>query len=86
MNSNEKRVVFSDKEKSILRLFFIGGLQNYFPRDESEIYLNDVFLDSVKFCVRDFNRAEPSDDERDCMKSFLTKNYQLLNSNLSNLN
>jgi hypothetical protein len=85
MNSNQ-RVVFSEKEKSILKLFYVGGLQTYLPRDESEIYLNDVFLDSIKFCVKDFSKSEPSDEEKHCMKSFLTKNYQLLNSNLSNLN
>lgn len=83
MNSNHPRVVYSDREKKILQLFFHGGLQRYFPRDESEIYINNVFLDSIKFCVKDFSQPEPSLEEKECLKSFHTKNYQLLNSNLN---
>ncbi len=83
MNSNQGRVSFSDREKGILKLFFQGGLQTYIPRDEAQIYLNNVFLDSVKFCVKDFGQAEPSAKERNCVNNYLSKNYQLLNSNLN---
>ena len=83
MNSNHPRVVYGDREKKILQLFFVGGLQTYIPRDESEIYLNNVFLDSIKFCIKDFSNADPSLEEKECIKSFHSKNYQLLNSNLS---
>ncbi len=82
---SQNKSYLNDKEKAVFQLFFQGGLQKYFPRDEAQIYLNNLLLDSVKFCVKDFSANEPSDAERDCVKGFVTKNYQLLNTNLENL-
>jgi len=79
---NTRNNTFSEKEKSIMKLFFQGGLQRYFPRDEAQIYLNNMFLDSIKFCVKDFKSAEIKNEEKDCVRNFLSKNYELLNSNI----
>ena len=82
---NSKKEYVSEKEKAVFKLFFQGGLQKYFARDEPQLYLNNLFLDSLKFCVRDFSGNEPTSDEKDCVKNLFTKNYQLLNGNLENL-
>jgi len=82
---DHKRENLNDKEKAIYQLFYQGGLQKYFPRDEAQIYLNNLYLDSLKFCVKDFSLNEPSKKEQECVKSFFTKSYQLLNGNLENL-
>ena len=82
---SQNKNYLNDKERAIFKLFFTGGLQRYFARDEAQIYLNNLLLDSVKFCVKDFSANVPTSAERDCVKSFVTKNYQLLNGNLENL-
>lgn len=82
MNPSDTNTQISPKQKEIYKLFFQGGLQKYFARDEGRIYLHNLFLDSVKFCVSDFNSSEPSQSEQECLKSFYQKNYQLLNGNL----
>ena len=75
----------SERQRQIYKLFYQGGLQRHVPKDEAQIYVNNLFLDSLRFCVRDFNSAEPSREERQCVTNYLTKNYQLLNGNLENL-
>ena len=82
MNPSNTNSQISPKEKEILKLFFQGGLQKYFPRNESRIYLHNLFLDSLKFCVSDFRSGEPTQSEKECLTSFYTKNYELLYSNL----
>lgn len=61
------------------KLFYQGGLQKHIPKDETQVYLNSLMLDSVKFCVKDAKSNEPSNQEKICIKSFLTKSFQLLN-------
>jgi hypothetical protein len=82
MNPSVTNNQISLKQKEIYKLFFQGGLQKYFPRDESRVYLHNLFLDSLNFCVSDYTSAEPSQSEKECLRSFYTKNYQLLNANL----
>ena len=81
MNPSNPNIQISPKQKEIYKLFFQGGLQKYFARDESRIYLHNLFLDSLKFCVSDFNLSEPSQSEIECLNSFYEKNFQLLNGN-----
>jgi hypothetical protein len=70
------------KDREILRLFYQGGLQNFLPKDETQIYLNNLVFDSIKFCVKDFASQNPSRSEISCVQNFMTKNFQLLNKNL----
>ena len=83
MNPSNPNTQISPRQKEIYKLFFQGGLQKYFARDESRVYLHNLFLDSLKFCVSDFNNSQPSEGEKECIKSFYEKNFQLLNGNLN---
>lgn len=65
--------------KEILKVFYQGGLQRHVPRDEGQVYMNNLMLDSVKFCLKDLKNNEPSSAEKKCVHNFLTKNFQLLN-------
>lgn len=80
--SDKKKSTISEKERQIYKLFYQGGLQKFFPRDEARLYVNNLLLDSLKHCVSDFSSDEPSTKERDCVRSFTIKNFQLLNGNL----
>lgn len=72
----------SDQDRAINRVFYQGGLQKHFPKDEARIYVNNLLLDSIKACVKDFSSNEPSSADLNCVKSFMEKNYLLLNGNL----
>ena len=68
--------------REINRIIYEGGLQKQQPRDEALAYYSSLLNDSVKFCLKDFKSNEPSGDEKACLKNYLTKNFQLLNSNI----
>ncbi len=65
------------------KLLYQGGLQNYFPREEGRIYVNNLFVDSLKNCVSKFDSNMPTNDETMCIKNYMMKNYALLNGNLN---
>jgi hypothetical protein len=72
----------SSFEQRLNKLFFQGGLQRYFARDEARIYNNNLYLDSFKHCITKFDSNEPNEEEKDCIRNFMIKNYQLLKRNL----
>lgn len=80
MSASNENALLNNRE--ILKLFYQGGLQKYIPRNESQVYLSNLMNDAVKFCLKDFKTNDPSTGEKACVESFLTKNFQLLNSNL----
>lgn len=65
-------------QKDILKLFYMGGLQKHIPRDETQAYLNNMMLDAIRFCVKDFKSSTPSNTEKTCIKNVINKNFKLL--------
>jgi hypothetical protein len=67
-------------QREINRIIYEGGLQRQQPRDEALVHYGNLLTDSIKFCIRDFKQGDTTDSEKTCLKNYLTKNFQLLNS------
>ncbi len=76
----------SNTYKQFLSKIFQGGLQPYMARDEGQIYMRNLMNDCVQYCLRDVAAGSPrnlSDEERECAKNYLTKNFVLMNERLN---
>jgi hypothetical protein len=70
----------NSQPKEVAKILFEGGLQKHQPKDEGLAYNSSLLLDSIKYCMKDLTTGEATDNEKSCLKSYLTKNFQLLNS------
>jgi hypothetical protein len=68
------------QNKQVASILFEGGLQKHQPRDEGLAYSSSLLFDSIKYCIKDLTTGQPTDSEKKCIKTYLTKNFQLLNS------
>ena len=70
----------NSQQNQITRIIFEGGLQKHIPRDEGLAYANFLLNDAIHYCIKDLTTKDANDDEKNCLHSFLTKNFLLLNS------
>ena len=75
-----------NKYKEFFNKIFTGGLQNYSPRDEAAIYMRNLMNDCAIYCLKDISAGSEkslNDEEKECAKNFMTKNFLLMNENLN---
>lgn len=64
---------------NILRKFYSGGMQRYFPKNEAQIYMAKFTLDLAGYCLNDFTSSEINDNEKECALRLSQLNKDLIN-------
>jgi hypothetical protein len=67
--------------KDVLKKIYQGGLQDHHQEDDVKVYLNNLRNDCVEYCIKELTKKTLSEEERECSKNFMAKNFYLLNSN-----
>lgn len=74
-NPNNK---FQDK---LLKKFYAGGIQRYFPRNEAQVYKSTFTLDVSNYCLKDFSSNDLTESEINCVNRLAQKNNEFFNLN-----